>query len=99
MVFSTGHQANLGILSTLAGRGDHLVIDADLHASIYDGCRLGHAEVVRFRHNDPDDLYKRLRRLDDQPGDKIIVAEGLLHAGRHRPAEGDRGRQARDQPI
>ena len=77
MVFSTGYQANLGLLSTVAGRGDHLVIDADSHASIYDGCRLGHAEVVRFRHNDADDLYKRLRRLKDQPGEKIIVAEGL----------------------
>jgi len=77
MVFSTGYQANLGLLSTVAGRGDHLVIDADSHASIYDGCRLGHAEVVRFRHNDPDDLHKRLRRLKDQPGDKIIVVEGL----------------------
>jgi 8-amino-7-oxononanoate synthase len=77
MVFSTGYQANLGLLSTVAARGDHLVIDADSHASIYDGCRLGHAEVVRFRHNDPDDLYKRLRRLNDQPGDKIIVVEGL----------------------
>jgi 8-amino-7-oxononanoate synthase len=77
MVFSTGYQANLGLLSTVAGRGDHLVIDADSHASIYDGCRLGHAEVVRFRHNDADDLFKRLRRLDDQPGDKIIVVEGL----------------------
>jgi 8-amino-7-oxononanoate synthase len=77
MVFSTGYQANLGLLSTVAGRGDTLVIDADSHASIYDGCRLGHAEVVRFRHNDPDDLYKRLRRLKDQPGDKIIVTEGL----------------------
>ena len=77
MVFSTGYQANLGLLSTVAGREDHLVIDADSHASIYDGCRLGHAEVVRFRHNDADDLYKRLRRLNDQPGDKIIVVEGL----------------------
>jgi 8-amino-7-oxononanoate synthase len=77
MVFSTGYQANLGLLSTVAGRGDHLVIDADSHASIYDGCRLGHAEVVRFRHNDADDLYKRLRRLNDQPGDKIIVVEGI----------------------
>lgn len=77
MVFSTGYQANLGLLSTVAGRGDHLVIDADSHASIYDGSRLGHAEVVRFRHNDADDLYKRLRRLQDQPGDRIIVVEGL----------------------
>ena len=77
MVFSTGYQANLGILSTVAGRGDYLVIDADSHASIYDGCRLGYAEVVRFRHNDPDDLHKRLRRLADQPGEKVVVVEGL----------------------
>ncbi len=77
MVFSTGYQANLGILSTLAGREDHLIIDADSHASIYDGCRLGHAEVVRFRHNDPDDLYKRMRRLADKPGEKLIVVEGI----------------------
>ena len=77
MVFSTGYQANLGLLSTIAGRGDHLLIDADSHASIYDGCRLGHAEVFPFRHNDPDHLYKRLRRLNDQPGDRIIVVEGI----------------------
>ena len=77
MVFTTGYQANLGVLSALAGRGDHLILDADSHASIYDGARLGHAEVIRFRHNDPDDLYKRLRRLQDVPGDKLIVVEGI----------------------
>jgi 8-amino-7-oxononanoate synthase len=77
MVFSTGYQANLGMLSTLAGRNDHLLVDADSHASIYDGSRLGHAQVTRFRHNDPDDLHKRLRRLADQPGDKVVVVEGI----------------------
>lgn len=77
MVFSTGYQANLGMLSTLAGKGDYLLLDSDSHASIYDGARLGHAEVVRFRHNDPDDLYKRLKRLADQPGDKLVVVEGI----------------------
>jgi len=77
MVFSTGYQANLGILSTLVGRGDHLMLDADSHASIYDGSRLGHAEVIRFRHNSPEDLYKRLRRLDGMPGDRLIVVEGI----------------------
>jgi 8-amino-7-oxononanoate synthase len=77
MVFTTGYQANLGVLSALAGRGDHLILDADSHASIYDGARLGHAEVIRFRHNDPDDLYKRLRRLEGVPGDKLIVVEGI----------------------
>ena len=77
MVFSTGYQANLGVLSTLVGRGDHLMLDADSHASIYDGSRLGHAEVIRFRHNSPDDLYKRLKRLEGAPGDRLIVVEGI----------------------
>ncbi len=77
MLFTTGYQANLGVLSALVGRGDHLILDADSHASIYDGARLGHAEVIRFRHNDPDDLYKRLRRLDGVPGERLIVVEGV----------------------
>ena len=41
MVFTTGYQANLGVMSTLVGRGDHLILDADSHASIYDGCAPG----------------------------------------------------------
>ncbi len=77
MVFSTGYQANLGILSTLAGRNDHLLLDADCHASIYDGSALGHSQVTRFRHNSPDDLANRLRRLADTPGEKVIVVEGI----------------------
>ncbi|WP_264797809.1 aminotransferase class I/II-fold pyridoxal phosphate-dependent enzyme, partial [Acidocella aminolytica] len=77
MVFSTGYQANLGIISALAGKGDHLLLDADSHASIYDGARLGYAQVTRFRHNSPDDLANRLRRLADEPGDKVIIVEGI----------------------
>ncbi|MCC7266581.1 MAG: pyridoxal phosphate-dependent aminotransferase family protein [Caulobacteraceae bacterium] len=77
MVFTTGYQANLGVLSTLAGRGDHLILDADSHASIYDGAKLGQSEVIRFRHNDADDLYKRLKRLEGKPGERIIVVEGI----------------------
>ncbi|TAM11362.1 MAG: pyridoxal phosphate-dependent aminotransferase family protein [Nevskiaceae bacterium] len=77
MVFSTGYQANLGIISTLAGRGDHLILDADSHASIYDGARMGAAEVIRFRHNDPEDLAKRLKRLAGAEGGKLVVVEGI----------------------
>lgn len=77
MVFSTGYQANLGVLSTLVGRGDHLMLDADSHASIYDGARLGTSEVIRFRHNSAEDLYKRLKRLEGAPGDRLIVVEGI----------------------
>jgi len=77
MVFTTGYQANLGMLSVLGGKGDHLLIDADSHASIYDGCRLSQAQVIRFRHNDPDDLHRRLRRLGDVPGSRLVVVEGI----------------------
>ncbi len=77
MVFTTGYQANLGLISTLAGREDQLLIDADSHASIYDACKLSTAEVIRFRHNDADDLAHRLRRLKDRPGSRVIVAEGI----------------------
>ena len=78
MIFTTGYQANLGLISTLAGRGDHLLIDADSHASIYDACKLSTAEVIRFRHNDPEDLARRLGRLKGRTGNHIIVTEGIF---------------------
>jgi 8-amino-7-oxononanoate synthase len=77
IVFSTGYVANLGMLSTLAGTGDVFVIDADCHASIYDGCRLSGAEIIRFRHNDPADLEKRLHRLGGRIENTLIVVEGI----------------------
>ncbi len=76
IVFSTGYQANLGMISTLAGKGDYIVLDADSHASIYDGCWLGNAEIVRFRHNSVEDLDKRLGRLPAGAG-KLVVLEGV----------------------
>lgn len=76
MVFSTGYQANLGMISTLAGKGEYVIIDADSHASIYDGCRLGNAEIIRFRHNSPEDLDRRLARLPKEAG-KLVVLEGV----------------------
>ncbi len=78
LIFSTGYQANLGLISTVAGRDDHLLIDADSHASIYDASKLSSAEVIRFRHNDPEDLAHRLRRLKGRPGNRIIVTEGIF---------------------
>ena len=77
MVFSTGYQANLGILSTLVGAGDFLLLDADSHASIYDACKQTQASAIRFKHNDAADLDKRLRRLEGEPGNKLIVVEGI----------------------
>lgn len=76
MVFSTGYQANLGIISTLAGKGDYIILDIDSHASIYDGCAMGRAEVVPFKHNDVDALEKRLKRIPEGAG-KLVVLEGV----------------------
>jgi 8-amino-7-oxononanoate synthase len=76
MVFSTGYQANLGIISTVAGKGDYIVLDIDSHASIWDGCALGNAEVVPFKHNDIEAMEKRLRRIPEGAG-KLVVLEGV----------------------
>ncbi len=76
MVFSTGYQANLGIISTIAGKGDYVVLDIDSHASIWDGCKMGDAEVVPFKHNDIEAMEKRLRRIPEGAG-KLVVLEGV----------------------
>jgi 7-keto-8-aminopelargonate synthetase-like enzyme len=76
MVFSTGYQANLGIISTVAGKDDYIILDIDSHASIYDGCALGNAQIVPFRHNDLEALEKRLGRLPAEAG-KLVVLEGV----------------------
>ncbi len=76
IVFSTGYMANLGMISTLAGKGEYVILDADSHASIYDGCQQGNAEIVRFRHNSVEDLDKRLGRLPKEPA-KLVVLEGV----------------------
>jgi 8-amino-7-oxononanoate synthase len=77
IIFSTGYLANLAILSTAVGPGEVILLDADCHASIYDGCRLGGAEVIRFRHNDVHDLEKRLQRLAKRETNVLIVVEGI----------------------
>jgi 8-amino-7-oxononanoate synthase len=76
MVFSTGYQANLGIISTIAGKGDYVVLDIDSHASIWDGCKMGDAEIVPFKHNDIEAMEKRLRRIPEGAG-KLVVLEGV----------------------
>jgi len=77
LVFSTGYQTNLGIMSALLGRNDVVVLDKWDHASIVDGTRLGMAEVKRFKHNDMDHLRKV---LDQVPNDKgiLIVVDGVF---------------------
>nr|WP_246294741.1 aminotransferase class I/II-fold pyridoxal phosphate-dependent enzyme [Schlegelella koreensis] len=77
IVFSTGYQANLGALSALAGADDFLLVDADSHASIHDACRLSAATTIRFRHNDVENLARRLERLGDDARRTLVVVESL----------------------
>jgi 8-amino-7-oxononanoate synthase len=78
IVFSTGYQANLGAISALAqAPHDVILIDADCHACIYDGCQLSGAHTIRFRHNDPESLDKRLARLGDDVKGKLVCIEGM----------------------
>jgi 8-amino-7-oxononanoate synthase len=77
IIFTTGYQANLGMLSGLAGPNDTIFLDADSHSSIYDGCTLSGAKLVRFRHNDAADLDKRMARAEDTGGGRLVVLEGI----------------------
>ena len=77
IVFSTGYTANLGVISALAVPGAVVLLDADSHASIYDACTLGGAEIIRFRHNDASDLERRMVRLGERARDAIIIVEGI----------------------
>jgi 7-keto-8-aminopelargonate synthetase-like enzyme len=77
IVFTTGYQANLGMMSGLAGPKDTIFLDADSHSSIYDGCTLSGAKLVRFRHNDAADLDKRLSRSEGEEGGRLVVVEGI----------------------
>jgi 8-amino-7-oxononanoate synthase len=77
IVFSTGYQANLGAISALAGSGEFLLVDADGHASIHDACKLSNATTIRFRHNNPEDLAKRLERLGEDAKKTLVVVESL----------------------
>jgi 7-keto-8-aminopelargonate synthetase-like enzyme len=77
IVFTTGYQANLGMLAGLCGPRDTIYLDSDSHSSIYDGCTLSGAKLVRFRHNDAADLDKRLARAEDDGGGRLVVLEGI----------------------
>ena len=76
LVFSTGFQVNLGVISALAGKDDVIIIDKMDHASIIDGCRLSFGEVKKFRHNDMNDLERLLREYESK--DKLIVVDGVF---------------------
>lgn len=77
VLFSTGFQSNLGPLSCLTGRNDYLLLDDRNHASIIDGSRLSFSKVIKYAHNDMDDLRSKISRL---PADsfKLIATDGIF---------------------
>lgn len=76
LVFSTGMQVNLGTISSLVGRKDYVILDKDDHASIVDGARLSYGDMIRYKHNDMEDLAEKLSRLSPDRG-KLLVVDGL----------------------
>jgi 8-amino-7-oxononanoate synthase len=76
LVFTTGYQANLAVISGLCGTADSIVLDVESHASIYDGARLSGASIYAFRHNSPADLSRKLARLPN-PSNCLVIVEGL----------------------
>ena len=77
ITLSTGFQANLGVISAIAGRNDYILCDKENHASIYDGCRLSYAKLLRYEHNDMDDLEKKLKLVPEDKG-ILIVTDGVF---------------------
>ncbi len=77
IVFATGYVTNLATISALVGRGDWVISDKWNHASIVDGCLLARGQFVRYRHNDMDDLEKRLSEAPADVG-KLVVADAVF---------------------
>lgn len=77
IVFSTGFQVNLGVLSCLTGRNDYLIFDEYNHASIIDGGRLSFSRVLKYKHNNMEDLELKLSNLPEEVV-KIIVVDGIF---------------------
>jgi 8-amino-7-oxononanoate synthase len=77
LVFSTGFQTNLGIISALVGRNDYIIGDKQNHASIVDACRLSFGKLLKFKHNDMEDLERILESIPEDKG-KLIVVDGVF---------------------
>ena len=81
VTFSTGFQSNLGIISAIAGRNDYILCDKENHASIYDGCRLSFAKMLRYNHSDMEDLERLLKTIDTSVSGILIVTDGVFSMG------------------
>jgi len=80
LTFSTGFQTNLGIISSIVGKGDYILSDRENHASIVDGCRLSFAKTLKYKHNDMDGLENLLKKIPEKSG-VLIVTDGVFSMG------------------
>ncbi|HEY3350677.1 MAG TPA: pyridoxal phosphate-dependent aminotransferase family protein [Thermoanaerobaculia bacterium] len=79
VTFSTGFLVNLGVLSSLAGKGDTIYLDRQDHACIFDGARLAvGADIKKFKHNDPADLRRLLAISGERSGGRMLVIDGVF---------------------
>jgi len=77
LLFATGYQMNLGVVSCLIKKGDYAIVDKLDHASILDGIKMSEGEMVRFKHNDMADLERVLAKLPAEAG-KLIIVDGVF---------------------
>ena len=77
VTMGSGFQTNIGVISAIAGRKDYIFCDKENHASIYDGCKLSYAKMVRFNHLDYDDLERKLQEVPDDAG-ILIITDGIF---------------------
>ncbi len=80
VTFSTGFQSNLGIISAIVSKDDYVICDRENHASIYDGCKLSYGKMLRYRHNDMQELENRLASVPETAG-VLIVTDGIFSMG------------------
>ncbi len=80
LTFSTGFQTNLGVISSIASKGDYILSDRENHASIVDGCRLSFAKTLKYKHNNMEDLECLLRKIPKENG-VLIITDGVFSMG------------------
>lgn len=78
LIFPTGYMANIGIISTIPGKGDVIFSDELNHSSLIDAMRLSHAKKIIFRHRDPDDLERKLKKYSSPGGNLFVITESIF---------------------
>ena len=84
LCFTTGHQVNQGVISTIAGKNDIVFTDRADHASIVDGCRQSFAKIAKYKHNDMEDLERILKQHESSDLGKIINGWCFQYGRRYR---------------